>query len=138
MKHEYLDGLITEDDKTYLLNCSIDQTRDRDFYTQQSFAIEETWALDFTYAIWLYTHIKAYVEYAGKIVDLTYFSVPVILNGEKIVKTQLNWCHKIIELLEEYFIILKNDPTWEQEDEAREKLRQVTYIWAEILPLMWW
>ena len=130
----YIKQFIDSDEEFYKAVFHPDgNTRDQKFYEEHHFAVEETWDLYNVFAIWLYSRIKGYIEYASSVVDIEYHKFEY--EGSEYTQKQL--CEMILEYLEFYFHTSKSD-SWEIEDEGLHKLQDAAKIWAVILPAMWW
>lgn len=93
---------------------------DRKLY---GFDERETWSLDFTFFLWLYEHLKMYLERAMIKMD-----VPRIeYEGKEYTQGQM--IERLLSLLEGYF---QNNNDW------TDSTHEIGKIWAKILPLMWW
>ena len=131
MGHEYLNHIKDCAGFDTCVFNSAEETQDNEFYKRQGFRVEETFALNWTYATWLYSHIKAYIEIGGKVVNLRYHKFTI--DGVEL--TQYECCKKIISLLDEYFS-LADDEDWTHD--GVEQLQAATNIFSIILPAMWW
>lgn len=88
----------------------------------------ETWALDFSFYLWLYERLKRYVEVCC--IDLDYHKFEY--NGTEY--TQRQMVDMMIERLEFSFRKEYNDANKEQYAYVSE----IEKIWAIVLPAMWW
>lgn len=85
----------------------------------------ETYGLDFTYAIWLYSRVKMFKDVAEKVVDLSYHKFTI---DEK-EYTQIEVIDQILENTEIYLT---------SSDLNADKLVKAAELFAKILPAMWW
>lgn len=85
----------------------------------------ETWGLDFTFAIWLYSRIKMFKEVSSKIVRLDFHKFMI----DDVEYTQLEIIDQILKNTEIYLTSTDNN---------RDKLVKATELFAKILPAMWW
>ena len=98
----------------------------------------ETWSMDYTSLIWLYEHIKMYIDIGGKTVDLEY-PLSVELKKEFADKEFLDFSTQK-EVLE---YICKLIEKWDKcndsiENEHWDYAQQAVRLYAIILPAMWW
>lgn len=128
-RNKYLDDLGIKQ-KNYGTNfCAEDDSRYSYWKEEQEmygFDSRETWCLDRIFIEWLYSHCMMYKEYAG--VDLTYHKFEY--NGKTY--TQIEAIDYIIECTKAYLI--DNNAF----DDTYKKVQDAIYLWAEILPAMWW
>ncbi len=122
------------DVKNFLLETN---NKDEAFEAKYGFPKKETWAVDWSFTIWLYNHIFGYMEAAkGGCIDLHYHKFTIL--GEEY--DQLECCQMIIKLLEDYVLKTEGNEyrTWEEEQEGFDSLRKAIQIWAELIFAMWW
>ena len=95
------------------------------------FASYETWGLDIHFYIWLYERLKMFLEVNG--------SDPCLNNkheykGSNYTRTELI-CQMLhgceLALLEEFKLKCLTEDEWKSIEEVR-------WIWATIMPYMWW
>lgn len=143
-----------------------DNSREERFQEQRKrfgFDERETWALDYTAAEWLYSHLRMYMEKAGNIVDLSHyaFSVPILetpnytetpwMVGEdyfRIIYKTLTQEEAILLCLDylKAFLLseqesLDLESSYEKlcvEQMAMEKGKCAFHIFAILLTSMWW
>lgn len=94
----------------------------RDTY---GFDERETWGLDFTFGIWLYTRVKMFKEVSSKIIKLD-FNKFIIDDKEY---TQLEIIDQILENTKIYLT---------SSDDNIDKLIKSAELFAKVLPAMWW
>lgn len=126
-RHEAVYPLIRGGDRCCIFNAD-SNTRDKEFLKRHSFRVEETWAMDFTFATWLYEHLVGYVEAASSIVDLEYHE----FKYEGKTYKQLELINLCLDKLKEYLV---NDDLWVSSEEP---LLEAARIWVVLLPAMWW
>lgn len=90
------------------------------------FDTRETYSLDLTYAIWLYSRVKMYKEVADKIVDLSCHKF--MIDDKEY--TQIEIIDQILENTEIYLT--------SSADDNMKKLIKAAELFAKILPAMWW
>ena len=100
----------------------------------------DTWSLDFTFYMWLYERLRAYVDIAGSFIDIT-----SRYDFEYKVETysQLELINILESKLED---IIKGEfddalayECYEEECVAKEELiKEICEIWGILLPAMWW
>ena len=129
MKYEYLSEIVnlSDDDKTCIFN-SEQETRFPQFLEEHSYRIEETYALDYTLATWLYEHIRGYKDVAPSAINIEYHKFEY--GGEEF--TQLQMIDKCLEKLEIYL------KTPYQIDDSIQNLQEAMRILTVIIPAMWW
>ena len=104
-------------------------TRDWKFFFKHHFRVEETWSMDYSFATWLYEHIRGYILAAEEVVDLHYHKFEI----EGVEYSQYDIMLWILDDLEVY---LKDDSLWG--NTGFDRLKEAAYLWSEILPAMWW
>ena len=92
----------------------------------------ETYSLDTTFYMWLYERVMMYKEVASEIVNLEDEHRKFTLNGEEY--TQLAYINLLIDKLK--FVLSSGVDIWDTEYEGSTK--EIGYMWAELLPAMWW
>ena len=161
--HKYLNDLRIKSIEPCIFNTAEkDAERDGLFAEEREnygFDSRETWSLDYTYATWLYSHLKLFYERAHKVVNLEFykFSIPVLYeipteeleykNNSPIpehffkeiveTKTQLEAINLMIEYLKNY-LELENSADLSADFKKIEYIACATKIFAEVLPAMWW
>jgi hypothetical protein len=94
------------------------------------FPCYETWALDLFFYAWLYERLKMYLEV--NCVDLTFHK----FEFEGNVYTQAELIDKMIYGCE---LVLLQDRTCKRLTTEEEKaIDDVRWIWATVMPAMWW
>lgn len=97
---------------------------------EYGFASFETWCLDFQFYGWLYERLKMYLEV--NCVDLTFHKFEY--DGEEYTQEEL--INKMIYGCELVFSQeINHKRLTEEEDKAVEDVR---WIWATVMPAMWW
>lgn len=129
MKYEYLSEIVnlSDDDKICIFN-SDEETRSPEFLEEHSYRIEETYALDYTLATWLYEHIRGYKDVAPSAINIEYHKFEY--GGE-----EFNQLQMIDKCLEELEIYLKNHY---KIDGLIQHLQEALRILTVIIPAMWW
>ena len=92
---------------------------------EYGFPSYETWSMDTAFYGWLYERLKMYVDVSC--VELDYHK----FEYEGVMYTQKELIDKMIRGCE---IALTVDPN----DDDKKAVEDVSYIWAIILPWMWW
>lgn len=132
LRHEYLYeiGIKDKDIMSNGYNLEEDEGRkDRFLKSRQKYGFDdkETWNLDTAFIQWLYERLRMYEDVA--IVDLDFHKFDI--HGEE--KTQRECIEIILDKIE---YIIKDDDTWS--DNYYKNLKEICYIWGEIIPAMWW
>lgn len=96
---------------------------------EYGFDERETWNLNTTFAEWLYSHLKMYVDVCN--VNLSFYQFN--LDGEWYTHGEA-----IDFILERCVDYLKTEPWLDDEEKAVEGMYDACRMWAEILPTMWW
>ena len=99
----------------------------------------ETWNMDYTSLVWLYEHIKMFLDIGGKIVDLDY---PLLDEDKREFseKENLDFNSKrevleyICHLIEQWDRLCDDTVTIDCWEPAQQAIR----LYAMILPGMWW
>ena len=90
----------------------------------------ETWALDLFFYAWLYERLKMYLEV--NCVDLTYHKFE--FDGNTCTQAEL-----IDQMIYGCELALLQDRTCKRLTEKEEKaIEDVPWIWATVMPAMWW
>ena len=128
--------------------CTLPNTPDKDdermklFKKQRKkyrFDERETWSLDHTSVVWLYEHIRMYLDIGGKVVDLERPLTAELL--EEIGKEQQGLATKkevleyICELIEKWDDQISRNI---HDDKAWTYAQKALRLYAVILPYMWW
>ena len=90
----------------------------------------ETWSLDTSFYLWLYEHLRMYVEKAGEIVNLHYHKFTY--NDKEYYQDEL------IDLMIERLQFAFSSEYDEYEEDQWAYVHEIEKIWALILPAMWW
>lgn len=129
MKRKYLDDIgMTE--RPDLWNDK--DKRQKQWKKERSiygFDERETWALDHTFYCWLYERLRMYVDITC--VNLEYHKFEY--EGE--ILTQQECIDRMIKGCE---IAFKQENDWDIPKDDWEAIMDVGYIWALVLPAMWW
>lgn len=162
MKNKYLKEIGIKTSKKKVIGAG-DAKDSKNFKKQRKkygFDARECYNLDYTFAVWLYSHLKMYLESAETIVDLSYhtFDIPVLYETDRVEwkETDKTWYEEktethtqkecidlCIEYLKDYLESTKNlsDDTDENiinEGKGLEKGICSIKIFAELFPSMWW
>jgi hypothetical protein len=114
-------GWLSEDERWPKWNAEINE---------YGFASFETWSLDFQFYGWLYERLKMYLEV--NCVDLTFHKFEY--DGEEYTQEEL--INKMIYGCELVFTQeVSHKKLTEEEEKAVEDVR---WIWATVMPAMWW
>lgn len=89
----------------------------------------ETWSLDNTFYCWLYERLMMFLEFAEDAINLEFYKFEI--NGE--ILTQRQCINKMIDGCKAVFES-KGYPNEEQQ----KKIDDITKIWHEVIPTMWW
>ena len=161
--NKYLNDLgILSTEPCIFNTLEYDESRAERFANEREtygFDSRETWSLDYSFATWLYSHLKMYLEKAGEMINLEFynFSIPVLYDipedeldytcGEAIPEhyrkevietvTQKEAIELMIDYLEHYLNYRDTDKL-EEEFMANEYIACAVRIFAEVLPAMWW
>lgn len=103
----------------------INDKRKKEQCDAYGFDERETWALNLTFAMWLYSRVSMFKEKASKIIKLDYHKFTI----DDKEYTQIEMIDLILENTESY---LKSS------DNNDDKLVKATELFAKILPAMWW
>lgn len=87
----------------------------------------ETWSLDTTFAIWLYSRVKMFKEKASNMIKLDFHKF--LIDGKEY--TQIEVIDQILANTGEYLTSGTNT-------DDLNKLVKATELFAKILPAMWW
>lgn len=165
MARKYLDELfISQTSRCFIPSTDDNSTKDSlvEQYMEEreeiGFDSRETWQMHFTFACWLYEHLRAFQDFARDSGSLKYrkFNVPIVLelpdegplkNGGPYTKTVIETLSQeecivvILSYLKDYIQKDHEDisGSWLRYDAIiHEKLQCAAKIWAIILPYMWW
>jgi hypothetical protein len=141
---KYLEEIgISESQTCAPMTTADDDSRMPRFIKQREeygFDERETWALNFTFACWLYEHLRMYLEVGGQMVNLSYhhFDIPVLNedNTEAIENHTQEECIALCCQYLENYLKLENDV--DMCESADRNLKAAIKIFAEISPAMWW
>ena len=92
----------------------------------------ETYALDFAWHMWLYEHLKMFLEQADPV---------VVLDEKNIEWDSGTWSIRdlILMMLQRLEFVLNPESGYNDFDEKDVKYaRQIEEIWAAVCPYMWW
>ena len=100
----------------------------------------DTWSLDFTFYMWLYERLKAYVDIAGSFVDIT-SRYDFEYKGETY--SQLDLINilecKLEDIIKgEFDDDFANSYYGEECVNRNELIKEICEIWGILLPSMWW
>jgi len=136
MAHKYLDDIgVTKDKNLWWFddNQYPDDNRIKKWEKEREiygFDDRETWDLQTTFYLWLYERLMKYVDSASSVVNLSYHTFEY--QGEKY--TQIELINIILEKLRFFF-----SPEFEDFNEDHiNQAREIGYLWAIVLPAMWW
>lgn len=135
--HKYLDDLgVTNCPDNY---GSKNDKRQKVWKKQRKkygFDNRELWNLDYTFYLWLYEHVMRFKKVASKVIDMSSKDSSVFTYKDK-KYTQMQLIDMLIERLE-YRLCGKYDD-YELSSEAHyEFIQEIPYIWAVLLPAMWY
>lgn len=99
---------------------------------EYGFDDRDIYDLDVTFAEWLYSHIKMYIEIAGKAIDLEFHKFTY--DDEEF--TLLETLEKICDGLAA-FLTDEND-TLEEDYALYENYKKVLHLWADVAGYVWW
>lgn len=88
----------------------------------------ETWALNYSFRLWLYERLKRFVDVAC--IDLDYHKF--MYNGEEYIQRQM--IDMMLERLEFSFKKEYND----FDEKQYGYVSEIEKIWAVVMPAMWW
>ena len=129
MARKYLNNIGIKDDFMELAHDRRKEVWDKEI-EEYGFAEYETWCLDFHFYCWLYERLKMYLEV--NCVDLNYHR----FNYEDKEYTQKELIDKMLYGCElALFEGCKHKKLTEDEEKA---VNDVRWIWATVMPAMWW
>lgn len=135
------------------------------YLEKYGFDERECWDLSYTSRVWLYSHLKLYLESAGSVVNLGHctdgntilYNIPVLYRTDKKIFTEeKQWYEERIEehtlkesieicinYLRDYLINAeviseKFEDSIRLDGESLEKVQCAIKIFAEIFPEIWW
>ena len=129
MARKYLNDIGINDDFMELAHDKRLERWDKEI-EEYGFAEYETWCLDFHFYCWLYERLKMYLEV--NCIDLNYHK----FNYEGKEYTQVELINKMLHGCElALFEECKHKRLTEDEKKA---VNDVRWIWATVMPAMWW
>ncbi len=150
MSHKYLNDIGIKSTECCIFNTNENnenKKRQKEFKKQRKkfgFDERETWALDYSFATWLYSHLMWFKEYAGNTIDLTThtFDIPKwndkknkICKKKIIGVNQLEAIDIMIDCLKYY---ITHYDKIEDYQITFEKIKYVCIIFGIVMPAMWW
>lgn len=130
MGHKYLEELETYSGPYW---GTKNDPREQEWIKEKEtygFDSTETWALDTSFYLWLYEHLRMYMDKASKIVNLQFHQFQ--FDGKSYYQDEL--IEEMLKRLRFYFS--------EEYDEFNEDhytyVSKIGEIWSLILPAMWW
>lgn len=97
---------------------------------EYGFPVYETWCLDYVFYGWLYERLKMYLE--ANCVDLSYHKFEY--NGREY--TQKELIDKMLHGCE--LALFEENEHKHLTDEEKKIVDDVRWIWATVMPAMWW
>lgn len=129
MARKYLNDIGIDDDFMKISHDKRREVWDKEI-EEYGFAEYETWCLDFHFYCWLYERLKMYLEV--NCVDLNYHK----FNYEGKEYTQGELIDKMLYGCElALFEVCRHKRLTEDEEKA---VNDVRWIWATVMPAMWW
>lgn len=129
-KNKYLDELGIPIER-----YGVNWRDDCSYYEQQreeyGFDQREIYDVDVIFAEWLYSHLKMYLEVAGKDLNLNSEDEDRLIefgNGCYTISGAIDY---ILERLERHLTIEEENPTYQDYKEA-------LHMWAEVAMYIWW
>ena len=102
-------------------------------YKLYGFNIKDTWYLENAFYMWLYERLRAFLDVAGKKIDLTYFKFTYEekeYTQEELTKLLISKLEVMIKICEDFI---------EDEPGLYTSLRkEICDIWCILLPVTWW
>ena len=130
MARKYLNDIGIDDTMMQLEPTDNRWTKWKKETEEYGFPSYETWALDLFFYGWLYERLKMYLEV--NCVDLTYYK----LEFEGNVYTQKELIDKMIYGCE---LVFSEEYSYKRLSKEEEKaVGDVRWIWATVMPAMWW
>lgn len=96
----------------------------------------ETFDLAWTFALWLFSRLRAFKK-ASTIVDWETTGNQAVINGKEY-NNIMECIDEILSMMREYFKIENEGFNIESEDRQMEIMETATKMFAEILPWLWW
>lgn len=155
--HKYNKGLISIKNDPYCIclpNLNLDKCKDVDAKRKErlesqcrryGFSDNETWSLDYTTYVWVYMHLKMFLDIGGKTVVLEDPNITEFLLKDlrkvgcpEELTTLPEIINYICELIEKVDNITHGFSSLEEEQEANKLLTKAMMIYAVILPTLSW
>ena len=130
MGHKYLEELETYQGPYWgLKNDSREQgwIEEKEIY---GFDSTETWALDTSFYLWLYEHLRMYMDKASNFVNLRFHTF--VFDGRDYYQEDI--INEMLKRLRFYF----SDEYDEFNEEHYTYVSQIVEMWGLVLPAMWW
>lgn len=130
MGHKYLEELETYQGPYWGLvndNRESQWVKEKETY---GFDSTETWNLDSSFYLWLYEHLRMYMDKASEIVNLHFHTF--WFKGHAYYQDEL--IEEMLTRLRFYF----SDEYDEFNEEHYAYVSEIVEIWGLILPAMWW
>lgn len=142
--HKDLEKYINENNSYLMFNTTeIDETRQDEFNQQRQeygFDERETWDLDITTILWLYSHLKRFKEWNSHLNDFygknAHMYEVEVLNENKELETKNLSYGQIIDIILDYFDKFLADDDLLREDEYL-YASQGMKLYGIILPSLW-
>ena len=131
--HAYLNELERKDIFPYSYQVKSTDSRYEKWMKQRKiygFDDSETWDLNSTFYLWLYEHLRMYIDVASDVVNLEFHKFE--WHGHEY--TQLEIINMILERIGFYFSEEYDD--WTEEHIVY--INEIGELWAIVLPAMWW
>lgn len=90
----------------------------------------ETWALDTSFYLWLYEHLRMYMDKASNFVNLRFHTF--VFDGRDYYQEDI--INEMLKRLRFYF----SDEYDEFNEEHYTYVAQIAEMWGLVLPAMWW
>ena len=130
MGHKYLEELEVYQGPRWGIKQDprIDEwNKEKEIY---GFDSTETWALDTSFYLWLYEHLRMYMDKASNFVNLRFHTF--VFDGKDYYQEDI--INEMLKRLRFYFS--------EEYDEFNEEhytyVAQIVEMWGLVLPAMWW
>ena len=130
MGHKYLEELETYHGSFWGLKDDVRKEQwnhEREVY---GFDSTETWALDTSFYLWLYEHLRMYQDHASNYVNLHFHQF--MFNGKNYYQDEL------IDMMLRRIRFMFTDEYDEFNEDHYTYVSEVAEIWAIVLPAMWW
>lgn len=130
MGHKYLEELQTYQGPRWGIKQDSrmeEWDKEKEIY---GFDSTETWALDTSFYLWLYEHLRMYLDKASEIVNLHFHTF--WFKGHAYYQDEL--IEEMLDRLRFYF----SEAYDEYNEEDYTYVSEILEIWATILPAMWW